>query len=1740
MKNKIKRVCALLLAIMMLMTTLSANVFAGTIFTGTKEDTIYLSWQYYEYDKTNKSYTAVSALEEGKTYAARLMFHNNPADEEQTIVGASLHTEYDVEVVNIPDAGEATKRSVFCKLAASFTPNNDGNGLLIATYATADGFWDDGDIVTDGYFFEARFTAKKAATSEELKTLFKVSNESRMFDVNKRSFTIVECPAFVARVKDGAADFFPTTTAAKIAENLVGEYIDENGNATAVSGITVTLPATGLVEGKNVVTASYNGYTCDVTITVKPDTMTGISITHEPNMSYNSGDKLNLTGLVVSAQYASGNTVELGSGVYATDPAKNTELTVAEHNGKRITVTVGSFTAETTGVLTVSPANISGASIEDVGPFEYTGEQIKPEPAVSLNGKELVKDTDYTLSYDNNTNVTTEAKVIVTAAGTEYTGSAEKTFEITKATGKLTLKVNNEENAVTITYGDSITFTDGNGIAIGGGNPSDVVIYYKTTDESTGTVYDSTSTQLNVGAYTFWAVRSADDNHEAATSNEVVVTIVPRTVTNPALTIEGFAKGSRKSDLTFTNVTANLETPTGYNCYEGTEATGNPDNAGNFKVGTTYSIAITLHPAANYAFDELDPGYLTVTINGGEEQEAKIEKGPEFNGVSEYQAVVTATTADKDEPTLDLKDLSATYGDKLLNLKLDSCSASFNGQPVEGTFAWADEYNAETPVGDAGEQTFNVVFTPAQQEVYATVTGTVKVNVAKKQITFTKSDYEWKSINDDPYTLDDYKAMCFQYDKNEHGIEPTCTNNDISDLVEFEVSSNNKSTNVIAATVTAKVLLKDKYAKNYKFDKDNTNIQSATLKVLPIVVNYDGEYAHSVEVCYTTSSVDIPLSAFGLPDEVLNDTNNKYWMRTDAVVAGDVDVISGTPTSFDEANRTLTLNLKSSLTKDDAGKTASVTLGLKVNNYETINPGVEEIAGGEDKLFILKLTVKIIEKEDAGLEVFGIPKTMVYGDTVRAGSPDGYYYTVKKEGKNATFSAMISDTAVVAFDDDEGLAAKGVGTATITCTYESDTTFATKTFTINVTPKGLTANVSHDPITYGDAAPTTGYSVEFEGLVNNNEIAEDAYTVDTEYTKGCKVDNYKFTCVLDTDKIKNYTIGNVTGELVVNPKSIAAPSVTINNPTDKTYTGSPCVQGVSVKDSEAKLTVDDISVTYENNINVGTATIIYTGKNNYTGEIRKNFKITEASITDDMIANIPSVTYDTKAHTPEVTVTFNGSKLTDADYTVSYSEDCINAGTATVTVTGKGNFTGTASKTFTINKAGLTLNPCTISELCTETDLKTRTLPSDFFLAGETETGFSIKLTAVEGGDDIFAVAPAVVEGENKITFRLKNEVGAATFTVTVTPVSGNYNGGSYALTISTHDRTDVSGSISFPDGSAVYTGTGIKYENATISGYSGTLRYGYTPNASTGASLDASGLPLTVGTYTVAVTFNSDASFGYKTATFTITKATPTGTPGYTKLETSGKTLADAKLTVGTIRPAGTIAWDLPLTTVLEDGKAYAWTFTPNDTHNYTILTGTLVPYVDDGMDYIPGVIGGNTGSFNFHDVSRLDYFYDAVKWAAENGIASGTGRYTFSPNAVCTRAQTVTFLWRAAGSPLPRYRVCPFTDVQPSDYYYNAVLWAVEQGITTGLNATTFGPDVTVTRGQVATFLYRAASAAKPSTFNPFTDVKTTAYNYNAILWAYDNRITTGTSDTTFSPDAYCTRAQIVTFLYRYYQGR
>ena len=176
-----------------------------------------------------------------------------------------------------------------------------------------------------------------------------------------------------------------------------------------------------------------------------------------------------------------------------------------------------------------------------------------------------------------------------------------------------------------------------------------------------------------------------------------------------------------------------------------------------------------------------------------------------------------------------------------------------------------------------------------------------------------------------------------------------------------------------------------------------------------------------------------------------------------------------------------------------------------------------------------------------------------------------------------------------------------------------------------------------------------------------------------------------------------------------------------------------------------------------------------------------------------------------------------------------------------------------------------------------------------------------------------------------------------------------------------------------------------------------------------------------------------------------------------------------------------------------------------------------------------------GNPQTGVFVDVATGSYYEDAVDWAVGNGITQGTDATHFSPDGICTRAQAVTFLWRTAGSPKPETRAMPFTDVPVGSYYYDAVLWAVENGITKGTSDTTFSPNMTCSRAQIVAFLWRSEKSPAAGTANPFADVKSTAYYADAVLWAVKENITKGTTSTTFSPSADCIRAQIVTFLWR-----
>ena len=236
---------------------------------------------------------------------------------------------------------------------------------------------------------------------------------------------------------------------------------------------------------------------------------------------------------------------------------------------------------------------------------------------------------------------------------------------------------------------------------------------------------------------------------------------------------------------------------------------------------------------------------------------------------------------------------------------------------------------------------------------------------------------------------------------------------------------------------------------------------------------------------------------------------------------------------------------------------------------------------------------------------------------------------------------------------------------------------------------------------------------------------------------------------------------------------------------------------------------------------------------------------------------------------------------------------------------------------------------------------------------------------------------------------------------------------------------------------------------------------------------------------------------------------------------------------TGGSISPSGNVS--------VREGRDQTFTITPDKGYAVSNVKidgrsiGAVKSYTFENVRRAHAIEVSFTRVNEFIDVPSGSYFYEAVMWAVENGVTTGVSASRFDPDGICTRAQAVTFLWRAAGSPKPETRTMPFTDVPVGSYYYDAVLWAVENGITKGTSETMFSPDATCSRAQIVTFLWRSQKSPAAGTANPFTDVKASAYYADAVLWAVKEDVTKGTTNTTFSPDANCTRAQIVTFIWR-----
>ena len=398
-----------------------------------------------------------------------------------------------------------------------------------------------------------------------------------------------------------------------------------------------------------------------------------------------------------------------------------------------------------------------------------------------------------------------------------------------------------------------------------------------------------------------------------------------------------------------------------------------------------------------------------------------------------------------------------------------------------------------------------------------------------------------------------------------------------------------------------------------------------------------------------------------------------------------------------------------------------------------------------------------------------------------------------------------------------------------------------------------------------------------------------------------------------------------------------------------------------------------------------------------------------------------------------------------------------------------------------------------------------------------------------------------------------------------------NLNGASYTVTMTgftaategtAADRDGTNGSFTFTvklykgnDTGNIATST---YAEATVTISNGTVtatpytKWTVTVNAGNGGSVSGGGTYEGNTQVTVTATPNS----GYHFVRWTENGAEVSTSASYSFILTADRTLTAVfsrnssggysyytiKATAGTggsISPSGNVS--------VREGRDQTFTITPDK--GYAVANvkidgksiGAVKSYTFENVSRTHTIevifmkANGNPQTGVFVDVATGSYYEDAVDWAVENGITKGTDDTHFSPDGICTRAQAVTFLWRTAGSPASKTSTMPFTDVPVGSYYYDAVLWAVENGITKGTSDTTFSPNMTCSRAQIVTFLWRSEKSPAAGTANPFADVKSTAYYADAVLWAVKENITKGTTSTTFSPNADCTRAQIVTFLWR-----
>ena len=830
-----------------------------------------------------------------------------------------------------------------------------------------------------------------------------------------------------------------------------------------------------------------------------------------------------------------------------------------------------------------------------------------------------------------------------------------------------------------------------------------------------------------------------------------------------------------------------------------------------------------------------------------------------------------------------------------------------------------------------------------------------------------------------------------------------------------------------------------------------------------------------------------------------------------------------------------------------------------------------------------------------------------------------------------TFSGKLETTA-----DKDKAGTYGITKGTLTLGSNYNVVFTPGTYTVeDKLPQDSFAfkDVVDGKVTktYGDADFTVAVTGAAAGsTVTYASTDMSVVTVDAETGKVHIMSAGTTTIKATAHETKDYTEKEISYTLTVAPKTLTKDDLTYSGPITKVYDGSnsaPSDLTVFVKPTSL-VGSDTLTITgsakYNSKDVKDADTITFTPDAITTGNYRlaatEVLTITDASITKatptykkptGVTAKYGQTLGDIALATPEGTTPGTWSwqtpqtvldKIGSYTYDANFKPD-------------DPNYKGVvgAAITVTVGKAdGNNLKTVELTQKYTDASEHTYTPDWSGLPNGQTWS------YGCESSSTLLIKKDVSAES-GKLTYAISGGKAGDTVTITLKASCNNYEDFTITLTITLTEKDDQQ-ALKLTGGTTVVYGQTLQLGT---SGGSGTGAVTYTITDVDGqATIDADGklTPVKVGTVKVKATKAEDANYNAITSAeveITITKATPTGEPKYTEITTSGKTLADAALTLdgSTLKPnTGTLEWvddkgnARPGDTKVEANTSYKWRFTPADA-NYTTLTGSIELYhksssggggwyytyhtikatagtngsispsgwtsVRDGRDQtftitpdkgyavakvlVDGKSVGAVKSYTFKnvtkdhtieaifmksngnpqtgvfvDVAEGSYYEEAIDWAVEKGITNGVSSNMFAPNDPCTRAQIVTFLWRAAGSPAPK-SMSSFTDVPADAFYAKAVAWAVENGITSGTGESKFSPNSTCTRAQAVTFLYRASGSPAVSGKAEFSDVSTTAFYADAVAWAAKKGITTGIGGGLFGSDNDCTRGQIVTFLWR-----